>query len=175
MRKIGSKSVLFLLMTMLLSLTACEKNDLCGGVDVDTPQVNITLYNRLNNEERKTAQMINCFALDFVNQDTIPMLQFNGRSQFSLPLKVYEEHTVWYVELKEWIGNDTITRANILDFRYETQSDYVSKACGYRTVFQRLRVNSVNDTIQYLPSWISTLDYTNQITSNDTTHVEIYF
>src|SRR5690606_7685577 len=169
------KRNLILLILLSFLVTSCEKNDLCGGVNVDTPQVNIQLYNRLNNEERKTAQMINCYALDFVHQDTIPVIEFLNRSEFSLPLKVYEENTVWYVELKEWVGNDTITRASSLDFRYETTSEYVSKACGDRSVFERVRITSSNDTIQYLPSWISTIDYTNSITTNDTTHVQIYF
>lgn len=169
------KNIIPFLLMLLCVTTACEKNDLCGGVNVDTPQVNISLYNRLNNEERKTAQIINCYALDFVHQDTIPVIEFLNRSEFSLPLKVYEENTVWYVELKEWVGNDTITRANILDFRYETSSEYVSKACGYRSVFERVRVTSTNDTIQQFPGWISTLDYTTEITTNDTTHVQIYF
>lgn len=172
---ISTKRNIIPFLITIFFVTSCEKNDLCGGVNVDTPQVNITLYNRLNNEEQKTAQMINCYALDHIHQDTIPVIQFLNRSSFTLPLKVYEENTVWYVELKEWIGNDTITRANLLDFRYETSSEYVSKACGYRSVFQRVRVNSVNDTIQHLPGWISTLDYTNEITTNDTTHVQIYF
>src|SRR5690606_32282445 len=122
------KRNLILLILLSFLVTSCEKNDLCGGVNVDTPQVNIQLYNRLNNEERKTAQMINCYALDFVHQDTIPVIEFLNRSEFLLPLNVYEENTVWYVELKEWVGNDTITRANIFDFRYETTSEYVSKA-----------------------------------------------
>lgn len=170
------KSKFFLgLILVLISCVACEKNDLCAGVDVDTPQVNIKLYNRLNNEELKTAQQINCFALDYVNQDTIPVVEYSSVNEFTLPLKVYENNTVWYIELKEWIGNDTITRANLLNFNYETNSQYVSKACGYRTVFERVRVTATQDDIQQLPAWISTLDYSNEITSNDTTHVQIYF
>lgn len=168
---------LFVLGCSLLPLTSCEKNDLCGGLDAKTPLVNIEFYNSANSTERQNVAFLRCYSEEQISNDTILVKEFSNTSQISLPLKVTEETTNWVFDYYEVIDNEQIFRgSDVIRFRYNPQSEYTSKACGYRTFFNNVTTQLNNNTSSnQRGNWIIAQESVNQIINENEAHVSIFF
>jgi len=62
-----------------------------------------------------------------------------------------------------------------LEFNYSTQNRYVSRACGFKTIYE-LEDNTPTLTPATTANWIQQLNVeTTSITDENTTHIKIYF
>jgi len=153
----------------LLSLWGCEKDDLCSGEDNATPLVIFGFYNQNNVAEKKSFQTIVCYEAGRSAKDS---LAFSNANSLKLPLKINGSETVWVLKLKEIVGDETITRNDTIRFTYETQSEYVSKACGYKNVFKSVTTTLNNGNPGH---WMTSQQSTNTIVNENNEHVTILF
>lgn len=151
-------------------LSACEKDDICAGNEFVTPNVVIELYDRLESETPKRAVKIAAIANGF--NDT---LFFTNSTKIELPLQINTNETSWKLRLYELTPtNDTIHKADELRFNYTPEALYVSKACGYKTIFHDFSTVRVPNTTGN--SWIQSIyRATNELTTNEHAHIHLYY
>ncbi len=164
MKKIGFVSL------CIFVFLACEKDDICAGGESVTPNIVIDLYDQIEPDNLKQAVKIAAVASGFT--DT---LFFERTSKIELPLQINTNATDWNLTLYELTPtNDTIFKKDELKFTYTTEALYVSKACGYKTIFHEFNaVKSPNTTND---SWIKSIyKVTNEITTNNNAHIQLYY
>lgn len=160
-----------ILLASALAFQSCEKDDLCGGLNVKTPLVNIEFYNKDNISQQKAPEELVCYAVGHENEKKNFILQ----SKISLPLQLSGTRTQWVLEYRTIVNNDTIIRKDTLNLSYETQSEYISKACGYRSIFNNVTTSINNNTSNQPGEWIVSLESMNQIINENDIHVKILF
>jgi len=178
------------LLLIAVSFSGCEKDDIC--VDETTPRLIIEFYDISNPSTLKNVVNLTAkadgaddpivFDPNLLVDDPNRFL-FNG-NKLELPLKTDIDPN----------GNSTLTRyhlvlnststtasnEDILEFRYIPQNAFVSRACGYKTIFQ---LNSPGGVLSVDPvapdtQWINQLNINIQkysIVTEDETHIKIYF
>lgn len=150
--------------------SGCEKDDICFGSESETPNVVIKLYDRLESEVPKRAVKIAAIATGF--NDT---LFFDNAIEIQLPLQINTNETSWKLRLYELTPtNDTIHKMDELRFTYTTEAMYVSKACGYKTIFHNFNTVKIPNTSGN--AWIQSFyKVTNEITTTNDAHIQLYY
>ena len=154
---------------IVLGFLACEKDDICDGGDSETPNVVISMFDYNNSELLKPAAKVCIIADNYT--DTIVYKQ---TSRIELPLQITTNETGWRVLLYQPTAtNDTIILTDHLNFNYQTNEVYVSKACGYKVNFTDFSTTKDNATSK---SWIQSISLlTNEIINEDNAHVQLFY
>ena len=158
---------------IVLYLSSCEKDDICPEGTPTTPSLIIEFYNKDNREILKTINL-EYFAEGFADVDTITS------SRLELPLRVDADNVKWsmtYVYTPT-TGN-VIRNTDFMEFNYERNELYVSRACGYKTIFA-LDPDTDDTALTDSPTedgfWISSFSVeTLNIDNEDETHIKIFF
>lgn len=176
-RLIGSVSLLFVLSCYLLS---CEKDDLCAESTPTTPRVVLGFYSRTNAVEERTVTLLEVFTEG--SQDTI---QLGNVQQVALPLRVDGTTTKWgltYNRQDAGFPSGYDTNTDFLEFRYTTREEYVSRACGFKTLFTLEDDSDAlpNPALSNIPGdtrfWITDTEIlSNNIENENDIHVKVYF
>ena len=67
--------------------------------------------------------------------------------------------------------NDTITKVDQIRFTYNPEALYVSKACGYKTIF-----HNFNATIPTNLNWIQSIyKLTSDVSNQDNAHIQLFY
>jgi hypothetical protein len=149
------KNLLYLILT-LITVISCERDDIC--LDDVTPNLIIRFYDYENQTELKS------ISIDSIKINGFEIIDdYTGVSTDSLtvPLNVSEAITKFI--LNEDTTEETIT------FSYDRFDEFVSRSCGYRTIFDNLAIqeNSQN--------WIQQIEIVNSTINNEEkAHVYIY-
>jgi len=174
---------ILLLLLITIAFSGCEKDDIC--TDETTPRLIIEFYDISNPANLKNVLDLKVKgegATDFiVFNESLPIDNqnryiFNG-NKLELPLKLNESTTNYSLIL-----NSTSTTSNnedFLQFNYTRQDIFVSRACGFKTIFE------LNQTplglIKSEPTiedgfWIQDINLlTSNISTENETHIKIYF
>jgi len=156
----------------IASFFSCEKDDICDG-QVATPNVRIEFYDRANSANLKPFYKIECFVIPEIPTDTIKVIEFFNKSEIQLPLNIASNQTIWNLKLTQIVNNDTISEVDQLRFNYTPKAEYVSKACGYKSVFTDL-TTSLNQGAS--GNWITNFSpLTNNIINEENPHAKIYY
>ena len=165
------KKIILLLFLLSLSFSSCEKDDVCDEATSTTPKLVIEFYDALHptvlknvtNLKVKEAGVTNYFAFDAV-------------SKIELPLKTSEDITKYSMVNNS--SDTTLDNEDFLQFNYTRENNFVSRACGFKTIF------TLDPTTPYIKSdastpdgiWMQTItvNTSNIITENET-HIKIYF
>jgi hypothetical protein len=154
----------------MLSISGCEKDDIC--VDETTPQLVLEFYDISNPSVLKNIVNLKVTADGF----TDALGTFNGVSKISLPLKTTADTTKYRLVLNS--NSSTATNEDVLTFNYTRENIYVSRACGFKTVFELNNPNGfvVTDTAIADGLWIQDTNLqTNTIITENEVHIKIYF
>ena len=149
----------FSLITLVsISVLSCRKDDICTG-DA-TPDLQIKFFDYANTDTEKSVDTLYVTALP--QQDT---LLYGGSkvSELSLPLNVNDDscHFVFTSDQNE----DSII------FNYTREQVFVSKSCGYKTLFHNLNVDLQQDN----DNWIKQIDIVkNEVITDTIVHLKIY-
>lgn len=143
----------------MISISSCEKDDFCNQ-DTITPSLVIKFLNASDMSKIKQPDSLYVWARE---KDS---LYKNVKvDSIFLPLNSLTTNTTYNLA----VGKDSISQLKI---QYETKEEYVSRACGFRIIF-----NNVIITDNELPkSWIDSLSTTSIKTINNQTnaHINIY-
>jgi len=155
------------------SFWSCERDDICTEGTPTTPNVVIEFYDAANPTTLKTVTNLGVIAPGFTTG-----FSFNGVSKIKVPLKTNSDITsLQFIQN----GSDTDTtndNIDILTFNYSRTDVYISRACGYKTLFQ-LNAGSPTLTDGDASLWISTTTpivvIQPNIQNQNETHIKIYF
>ena len=171
-----------LLLALACYLIACEKDDICPEDTPTTPSLIIEFYDKDNRTELKNVINFKYFAEG--STDTIPVTEPGVNTSFNrieVPLRVDADVTKWGFIYSEQVTGGFITNTDFMEFRYDRNETYVSRACGYRTTFTLLpnTPESPNPVLSDAPEpdnlWIEDFDVeTTNIQNEDEVHIKIY-
>ena len=154
------KKILTLIAVILLCLTACEPDDICLEDTPGTPKLIVVFYDKNQTDTKKS---VTDLQLKGVNMERI--LYNATTDSISLPLNTLASSTSFSITTTQ-NGNAT---EDIITFNYDPEDQFISRACGYKTIFTNLTFSTVNTL-----SFISTIEILNStISDNNNSHVKI--
>lgn len=157
-----------LLLLFAVSSWNCEKDDICAETTPKTPKVIIDFYDIINQTELK-----NVTNLVIIEPSFNSGFSYNGVNTINIPLRTNQDTTTLQFILN---GSDNDTTNDIIDeltFNYERNDVYISRACGYKTLFQ---LNTPNGITTSSNNWIQNIEIIQaNINNENETHVKIYF
>jgi len=165
------KKLILLLFLLSLSFSSCEKDDICDEATSTTPKLIIEFYDVLHPTVLK-----NVTNLKVKEVGTVAFMSFDAVSKIELPLKTTEDITK-YSLIKNSLDTTT-DNEDFLQFNYTRENLFVSRACGFKTIF------TLDSTTPYIKSdtstpdgfWMQTITVTtSNITTENETHIKIYF
>lgn len=162
---------LLLLLGLTFSLSSCEKDDICAESTPTTPKVVIEFYDAANPTTAKNVSNLVITSPDF----TKALSPFSGTNKIKVPLKTFQDNTVLHFIQNGGTTLTTDDNLDVLTFSYSRTTSYVSRACGFRTLFS---LNTVNPVVLTPDSnnWIQNIVIVQSSIANETeTHVKLYF
>jgi hypothetical protein len=183
------KKILVLIVFIVFTYN-CERDDICAEGTPTTPRLIIEFYDFSNPEQLKNVVRLTAYGeglvLDENGNPTQPetasnaTLVFNSNENtLALPLLVENEGaivTTTYIlenETNLRLDNnpDTESNVDIIEISYIPRFDYVSRACGYKSIFQDLDIDLITDDV----NWITDIDVIESTIDNENTvHVQIF-
>ena len=182
------KKIKYFILVISLFLFACERDDICAEGTPTTPRLLIEFFDVTDIETLKSVTRLSAYA-ETVITDELPTndeeasdlaILFNSNANnLVLPLIIGiegEETVTEYILEKNTnlrINDDTSTDSNrdVIRITYKPEFVYVSRACGFKSIFNDLEIEIIDDG----DNWIQNLLPTGSITveNEDATHVQI--
>lgn len=170
------------LIIAVIGLLGCERDDICAETTATTPRLIIEFYDADNPDDLKSVPRLTAYGEGLVTDpenSSNATLVFNANvNKVELPLRIEEENqtiTSNFVLERNTnlrLDNDGSTDSNIdtIAISYIPQFEYVSRACGYKSIFVDLSVTANNDG----DTWISSVEVVETTINNENTvHVRI--
>ncbi|MBI9041464.1 DUF6452 family protein [Lutibacter sp.] len=147
------KKYSIVLVILLLVFSNCEKDDIC--IEATTPNLIIRFYDTNNPETIKAVSSLTVAANE--KEDIYTNVSLDS---IIIPLNLAENSTTY--KFKSGTKTDEII------FNYERKDVFVSRSCGYKTIFENLTVQTTNE-------WITNYIINNSTIENETNaHINIY-
>ena len=158
---------IMLLVLGIITLTnlfySCEKDDICLESEAKTSRL-IILFK--DNSDHSLAKTVNLLAIKGIGNDSI--LNFSSSDSIAIPLNTASDISAFKF-IKDY--NQATENSDTLNFNYTRTDEFVSRACGFRTVFENLSTSIVNDS----NNWVLAYEITNStINKEDEKQLIIY-
>ena len=150
------KKCIALVLLCIFTFISCEKDDIC--IDGTTPKLIIRFYNNDAQTEFKTVQLDSVWIEEKSKIDG-----FTGVATDSIyiPLDLNADTTTFILE------NNKVK--DTLKFSYTRNDVFVSRSCGYKTIYENFQLDS-NTT-----NWIKDISSNNSTIEDETTaHITIF-
>jgi hypothetical protein len=168
------KKTTFLLLILLFSFSGCEKDDICSATTSTTPRLVIQFYDFNNPSILKNASNLKVIGVGMTEG-----IDFNGNGNtVSIPLKTTENTTTYQFILNSTSTSSKFKNEDVIRFDYNHENVYVSRACGFKTLFDLDPITPYIHTDATLADelWIKRIIINkNNIDNENETHVKIYF
>jgi len=173
------KKIITILVFLLLTIS-CEKDDICTTPNADTAHLVIRFYDYLNQDTPKeVTDLLVIGILD--NGDLISDGIVSTRDSIAIPLRTIPNNTSFILKKDYAIDDngtptdtsDDIVTGNedIIILNYENEELFISKACGFKNIFNDVNFGLGPDT----DSWILGSNVINtKIENQDNAHIHIF-
>ncbi len=156
------------MLILAVSFWNCEKDDICAQETITTSRLVMEFYDANNPSELKNVTNLGIAEPTFETG-----FAFNAVSKIVVPLRTNQDITTINFVLN---GSDEDTSndiSDVLTFNYNRFNSYISRACGYKTIFT---LNDSNGIELPTNNWIVNFEIIQPtITDENETHVKIYF
>jgi len=172
--------LLLLLFTVLFS---CERDDICAEGTPTTPRLLIEFYDAASPDDLKSVPRLTLYGEGLVTDPTEgsnATLVFDANvNAVQLPLLIGNEGEVTSsrfileqdTDLRLDDDASTVSNVDIIEISYTPEFEYVSRACGFKSIFTNLSISVDNDAVP----WISSIDVIETTVENENTvHVHIF-
>lgn len=169
---------IFILLLFVISITSCEKDDICDATAVTTPRLIIDFYDNLTIGTIPTTKQVT--NLGIAAQGFQTGILYNAVTKIQVPLKVTDDTTAYTFTLNAGATIAPLPQSDVLEFNCTRKNEFISRACGYRTTFT-LNSVSLNGTIvtptnTITSTWIQKIQVIKtNINNENETHIKIYF
>lgn len=164
--------LLFVLICLTFTFANCEKDDLCDAATPTTSRLVIEFFYETDPTIPKNLTNLTVFA----EGRTDSIGYYNGTNIIRLPLQTTQTSTTYKFVLNSTIANAVNT--DFLTVNYTLDNVFVSRACGYKSVFNLNPVGAIErtDTTPEDGIWMKSILVTNRtILSENETHIKVYF
>ena len=157
-----NKNILYIFLFAFI-FSACEKDDIC--LSPTTPKLILRFYDNANQSEFKAPANLSIWA---EGKDTISTFKSVSLDSVFIPLKTNETETIYNLKTSS-TGNIADNAYNKITINYITEEVFVSRSCGFKTIFNTITITLDNGWVQsFTPNSLTTID-------NETkAHVKIY-
>jgi hypothetical protein len=169
------KKIVSLLLLVFFTFSSCEKDDICDANISTTPRLVIQFYDITNQTELKNVTNLKVIGdgktegIVFNQSATGEAKYLANGSTISIPLKTDVNTTKYSFILNSVNANPTLTDIDEVTFNYTREDVFISRACGFKTIFSLDKISS--DLL-----WIKDIRIEkNNIVNENETHVKIYF
>lgn len=161
------RNITFFITVISIILASCERDDICAEGTPTTPLLVIEFFDSDNPSEQKIPT--NLF---LVEEGANVGLSFNSAT-ISVPLRTDVDQTRFNFIFNFGSEDDEAPQnEDLLVFNYLRQEEFVSKACGFRVIYQDLQ-----DQFFQLQddAWIENVTILNSTVEDDTeAHIRIF-
>lgn len=177
MKKISLLALILILATYI----SCERDDICAESTSTTPRLIIDLYD--NDDPDSKEFVFDLVVIGIGNDEVLDDYSIVDTDVIYLPLKT-DDNTTQYslIEGYSYDDNDTpddttddIIGGNedIITINYSREEVYVSRACGYKTVFKNVTITVEDDGDNWIESQ-QPLNSNQSVEDETTTHFNIF-
>lgn len=169
------------LIFLMLFLLGCEKDDICAEATPTTPTLILRFYDFGEQDETKNVTGLRVTGIDDDNAEVpISNLVSVSSDSIALPLRTDANETRFTFHLDYAIDDngtpedpddDFVTgNPDIVTISYQREEVYVSRACGFKTIFNDVIFNVQNDGDR----WIINSEIINATVENEiSAHIKI--
>jgi hypothetical protein len=149
----------------------CEKDDICEAGTPTTPRMIVEFYDNLNPATKKTVTN-----LGIVADGMTTGILYNGVSKIEVPLQTTADITKYSFIYDSQNVDLLLRNEDKITINYTRTDVFISRACGYKTVFSLLdNPNGIIKTID-TDNWIKEIVIQKyKILNEDEVHVKIFF
>jgi hypothetical protein len=184
------KISLFILLLIIVGISSCERDDICAETTATTPSLIITFYDVSDQEESKNVALLKAFGMDD-DDVAIDISEIDGTNTDSivLPLRTDVNETRFILhrayeanedEDPDNPDDDFTGNPDTISITYDREEVYVSRACGYKTIFKNFIFTieeETDDPDDDFGNWM--LQFTvealnNTIENEATAHINIF-
>ena len=149
---------------LALVFTACEKDDIC--LSPTTPKLVVRFYDNANQTALKSVERLSIWA---DGKDTLSIYKSVLLDSVAIPLNVNTTQTIYHLKTNTVDGNKANNLINTITINYTTTEEYISRSCGFKTIFNNVTISSNNGWIQsFTPTSLTKID------TQTSAHVKIY-
>lgn len=178
------KKVLLILITAFI-IFSCEKDDICDANTPTTSRLIIKFYDIENQAKVRKVLNLKITSLVDGNEKAITFDQSGTEvlndTIVSLPLKINGNFTKYKFIFNSLSTNSSLISIDNLTFNYSTKNEFVSRACGFKTLFEMNASDQNPIILNDLPAstngnWIRNIKITQpKIYNEKETHIKIFF
>lgn len=185
------KHVILILAVVGLVTFACERDDICPESTATTPKVILRFYDidATGEDELKQVRELQIFG---INEDGSALEQpvelvenvlRASLDSISLPLDFDGEGLALSSKFEFWLNADlayddddsTEPNIDIVTINYTPEFQYVSRACGYKSIFELQPGNEIRVEIGNQDLWIKRTEVVTTTIDNETSvHINIF-
>lgn len=163
--------VLILILSVFVS---CEKDDICSSETSTTAKLVLRFYDIANQDETKAVPNLLVYGLNDLSEivlfDHIGLSTSNTDS-ITIPFRTDINSTRFVLHRDVVDGDLTTGNFDVITANYVGEDVYVSRACGYKTVFNNLALNLEPDS----DNWVINSEILNSTVKDETkAHVKIF-
>ena len=178
------KKTLSLLLLVIVTSSSCEKDDICDANTSTTPRLVIDFYNNTNPTVKKNVTNLKVIGdgmkdgIIFNSSGTEVSKYLANGSTISIPLKTDANSVKYQFILNSDNPNSTLIDTDEISFNYTRNDVYVSRACGFKTLFTFESINPFvhNAVPTTKEKWMQNISIQkNNIDNENETHIKVYF
>lgn len=177
------KKILCFLLVFTFGLSSCEKDDICDANTPTTPRLIISFYDITNPTVKKSVTRLKVIGegedegIVFNEGGTEITKYLTSGDSIAIPLKTFENSSTFTFILNADSPNPALTNTDQVKFNYTRENVYVSRACGFKTIFQLLTQLPIESTDSGSDSfWMQNIQVNNRnIELENETHVKVFF
>ncbi|WP_369049247.1 DUF6452 family protein [Tenacibaculum sp. UWU-22] len=157
------KKLVYGLLLLVCFNWGCDIDDIC--TEPITPKLILRFYDATDTSVVKKAERLSVIAAS----KTDSLFTSQSTDSIALPLNTNTTQTVYKLKTNTVSGNIADNKINTLTITYQTKDIYVSRSCGYKTIFNNVTITSDNGWFtSFTPNTLTTIN-------NETAaHVKVY-
>lgn len=178
------KKIILIVFFAAFTFSSCEKDDICDPDTPTTPRLVIEFYSVSNPDLPKNVTNLKVIGagmeegIIFDETATGDDKYLTNASSIAIPLKTNEDTCTYSFILNYGNANEALVNEDILTFTYSRTNEYVSRACGFKTVFQLNSANPIvhTDGTNNDGLWMQFVNLEDPYIINENeVHVKVYF
>ena len=157
----------------LISIIGCERDEIC--IEETTPYLIIRFYDYDDTQFYKKVVDIKVELEGiegFYEDDGATIKPFTD--SIAIPVKVTEDITSFKLILNANDQDDTNDNEDVFDLNYIREDVFVSRSCGYKTLYYDVTTSLINDNDNWIRS-IETVKDPQDILNQNSNNVNIFY
>ena len=169
---------------MIVTSSSCEKDDICDANTPTTPRLVIDFYNITTASVRKNVTNLKVIG-EGMKDGIVFDSSLTGEAQYlangntiSIPLKTDANVTKYRFILNSGNSNPTLIDTDEVTFNYTRNDVFVSRACGFKTLFTLEPTNPYTQTAVPVTKgkWMQFINIEkSNIDNENETHIKVFF